>query len=117
MKAYLFDLQERVAAACGQSRAKAGAVTGQFSILVSFVEKLLRRQRISGSAAAPIAGRPRAWGAFALSELGVCASSSVPSRRVAHLAGRPRRARREPGHAGAGGAGAGLATKKECPHR
>ena len=52
MKAYSLDLRERVAAACAQPRRTIGAVATQFSVSVSFVEKLLHRQRTSGSLAA-----------------------------------------------------------------
>ena len=51
MKAYSLDLRERVAAACQQSSRTIGAVAAQFSVSVSFVEKLLQRQRTSGSLA------------------------------------------------------------------
>ena len=52
MKAYSLDLRERVAAACMQPGHTVGAVAAQFSVSVSFVAKLLRRQRQSGSLAA-----------------------------------------------------------------
>ncbi len=52
MKAYSLDLRERVVAACGQPGRTVVAVAAQFSVSVSFVEKLLHRQRTSGSAAA-----------------------------------------------------------------
>ncbi len=52
MKAYSLDLRERVAAACAQPGRTIGAVAAQFSVSVSFVEKLLHRQRTSGSLAA-----------------------------------------------------------------
>jgi len=48
MKAYSLDLRERVAAACQQPGRSTGAVAAQFSVSVSFVEKLLQRQRTSG---------------------------------------------------------------------
>ena len=57
MKAYSLDLRERVAAACQQPGRTIGAVAAQFSVSVSFVEKLLQRQRTSGSLAAlPLRG-------------------------------------------------------------
>ncbi|OGX89464.1 helix-turn-helix domain-containing protein [Hymenobacter coccineus] len=52
MKAYSLDLRERVAAACTQPGRTVSAVAAQFSVSVSFVAKLLRRQRQSGSLAA-----------------------------------------------------------------
>ena len=52
MKAYSLDLRERVAAACQQPGRTIGAVAAQFSVSVSFVAKLLQRQRVSGSLAA-----------------------------------------------------------------
>ena len=52
MKAYSLDLRERVAAACQQPGRTIGAVAAQFSVSVSFVAKLLQRQRTSGSLAA-----------------------------------------------------------------
>ena len=59
MKAYSLDLRERVAAACQQPGRSIGAVAAQFSVSVSFVEKLLRRQRASGSLAPlPLRGGP-----------------------------------------------------------
>ena len=45
MKSYSLDLRERVAAACAQPGRTIGAVATQFSVSVSFVEKLLHRQR------------------------------------------------------------------------
>ena len=59
MKAYSLDLRERVAAACQQPGRTLGAVAAQFSVSVSFVEKLLQRQRTSGSLALlPLRGGP-----------------------------------------------------------
>ena len=52
MKAYSLDLRERVAAACGQPGRTVLAVAAQFSVSVSFVEKLRHRQRTTGSVAA-----------------------------------------------------------------
>ena len=52
-------LRERVAAACQQPGRTLGAVAAQFSVSVSFVEKLLQRQRTSGSLAPlPLRGGP-----------------------------------------------------------
>ena len=52
MKAYSLDLSERIAAACAKPDRTVGTVAAQFSVSVSFVAKLLRRQRQSGSLAA-----------------------------------------------------------------
>ena len=52
MKAYSQDLRERVAAACAEPRAKIYQVAARFSVSLSFTNKLLRRQRTSGSVAA-----------------------------------------------------------------
>ncbi|AMR26438.1 hypothetical protein A0257_14905 [Hymenobacter psoromatis] len=52
MKAYSIDLRERVAAACAVPQARIYQVAAQFSVSISFVDKLLRRQRTSGSLAA-----------------------------------------------------------------
>ena len=52
MKAYSLDLRERVAAAYAQPGRTVPAVAAQFSVSVSFVEKLLHRQRTTGSVAA-----------------------------------------------------------------
>ena len=74
MKAYSLDLRERVAAACAQPRRTIGAVATQFSVSVSFVEKLLHRQRTSGSLAAlPHRSSPAPLlDAAARAELGAC---------------------------------------------
>jgi len=59
MKAYSLDLRERVAATCQQPGRTIGSVAAQFSVSVSFVEKLLKRQRTSGSLAPlPLRGGP-----------------------------------------------------------
>jgi transposase len=52
MKAYSTDLRERVAAAGQQGGRTVGEVAAQFSASDSFVRKLRRRQRTSGSVAA-----------------------------------------------------------------
>ena len=59
MKAYSSDLRERVAAACHVGNRSIPQVAAQFSVSVSFVDKLLKRQRTSGTVAAlPHAGGP-----------------------------------------------------------
>ena len=73
MKAYSLDLRERVLAA-RQAGATQGAVAAQFSVSVSFVAKLERRQRTNGNVAALPGGRGPApgLGAAALVQLGDC---------------------------------------------
>ena len=65
MKAYSHDLRERVAAACAEPGAKIYQVAARFSVSLSFTDKLLRRQRTSGSVAElprhPGPARPGAW--------------------------------------------------------
>ena len=56
MKAYSLDLRERVAAACSAPGAKIHEVAARFAVSLSFANKLLRRQRTSGSLAALPAG-------------------------------------------------------------
>ena len=51
VKAYSHDLRERVAAACVEPGAKIDQVAARFCVSVSFTDKLLRRQRTSGSVA------------------------------------------------------------------
>ena len=52
MKAYSDDLREKVAAACQRPGQRQHAVAAQFGVSLSFVAKLLRRQRTSGTVAA-----------------------------------------------------------------
>ena len=59
MKAYSIDLRERVAAACAAPQARIYQVAARFSVSIAFVDKLLRRQRTSGSLATlPASGGP-----------------------------------------------------------
>lgn len=59
MKAYSLDLRERIAAACAEPKARIYQVAAQFRVSISFVDKLLHRQRTSGSLAAlPARGGP-----------------------------------------------------------
>ncbi len=61
MKAYSQDLRERVASACAQPGRTIAQVAAAFSVSVSFVDKLLRRQRRTRSVAAlPHTGGPAA---------------------------------------------------------
>jgi len=68
------DLRERVAAACGLPGHTLSQVAAHFRVSVSFVEKLWRRHRKSGSLAAlPLRGGPVAClDAFARVELVAC---------------------------------------------
>ena len=59
MQAYSDDLRKRVAAAYATGQFTIAQVANRFSVSVSFVEKLLKRQRRSGSLAAlPRRGGP-----------------------------------------------------------
>ena len=59
MKPYSADLRERIAAACAAGNKSFGQVAAQFSVSLSFVNQLLKRQRTSGSLAAlPHRGGP-----------------------------------------------------------
>ena len=51
MQAYAQNLRERVAAACAEPGAKICQVAARFAVSLSFTDKLLRRQRTSGSVA------------------------------------------------------------------
>ena len=51
MKSYSNDLRELVGAACAEPGAKIYQVAARFSVSLSFTDKLLRRQRTSGSVA------------------------------------------------------------------
>ena len=74
MKAYSIDLRERVAAACAAPQARIYQVAAQFSVSISFVDKLLRRQRTSGSLAAlpHRGGPPPLLDAAARTQLAAC---------------------------------------------
>ena len=52
MKAYSQDLRERVASACAEPRAKIYQAAVRFSVSLAFANKLLCRQRASGTVAA-----------------------------------------------------------------
>jgi len=59
MKPYSLDLRERVAAACAAGDRSLGQVAAQFSVSLSFVHKLRKRQRTTGAVAAlPHRGGP-----------------------------------------------------------
>ena len=74
MKAYSLDLRERVAAACSAPGAKIHEVAARFAVSLSFANKLLRRQRTSGSLAALPAGSGPAplVSAFGQAQLRAC---------------------------------------------
>ena len=52
MKAYSLDLRERVAVACAKPEMRIHQVAAQFAVFTSFIDKLLRRQRTTGSVVA-----------------------------------------------------------------
>ncbi len=59
MKPYSEDLRERVVAACAEAGRSVGEVAAQFRVSVSFIHKLRRHQRTTGSVAAlPYRGGP-----------------------------------------------------------
>lgn len=59
MKAYSIDLRERVAAVCVEPGARMYQVAARFGVSISFVDKLLHRQRTTNSfAALPARGGP-----------------------------------------------------------
>lgn len=59
MQAYSDDLRQRVAAACASGQFTLEEVANRFAVSVSFVHKLLKRQRTTGSVAAlPHRGGP-----------------------------------------------------------
>ena len=74
MKAYSLDLRERVAAACAQPGTRIHQVAAQFSVSTSFIDKLLRRQRTTGSVAAlpPNGGPDPLLDAAGLLDLAAC---------------------------------------------
>lgn len=74
MKPYSDDLRERVVAACAEGGRSVGEIAAQFRVSVSFVHKLRRRQRVTGSAAAlPHRGGPAPLlDAAARAELAAC---------------------------------------------
>ena len=120
MKSYSLDLRERVAAACAQPGRTIGTVATQFSVSVSFVEKLLHLHRTNGSLMAlPLRSGP--WpllDAAARVELVACLRQQ-PDATLDELrvwGGRAGRTGCEPSYAGAGGADTGLAAKKKSVH-
>lgn len=74
MKAYSLDLRERVAAACAKPETRIHQVAAQFAVSTSFIDKLLRRQRTTGSLAAllPRSGPAPLLDAAGLLDLAAC---------------------------------------------
>ena len=74
MKAYSLDLRERVAAACAKPETRIHQVAAQFAVSTSFIDKLLRRQRTTGSLAAllPKSGPAPLLDAAGLLDLAAC---------------------------------------------
>lgn len=59
MKAYSYDLRERVVRACDERRGPRPAIADLFGVSVAWVRRLLQRRRQTGSfAAKPHAGGP-----------------------------------------------------------
>lgn len=59
MKAYSQDLRERIAAACVEPTRTIAQVAAHYQVSISFIDKLLHRQRTTGSLAAkPASGGP-----------------------------------------------------------
>jgi len=108
MKAYSEDLRERVAAACAEERHSVGDVATQFRVSVSFVHKLRRRQRTTGSfAALPHRGGPRPTSGLR------GPATRCDAGRIARPIDRRRRPRRGPHDGLAAVANAGLAAQKK----
>lgn len=121
MEALSLDLRERVAAACDEGAESQPEVAERFAVSVSFITKLLRRRRLTGS----VAAKPRGGGrkpALGAGDLGRVRRlvAEQPDATLAELCGRLR--------AGGGpGVGAwtmcralkalGLARKKSPPTR
>jgi transposase len=86
MKAYSLDLRQRVLAACQSAERTLPQVAAQFSVSVSFISKLVRRQRTSGSAEAlpPRGGPAPVLGQIALDQLTSCLQQQ-PDATLAEL--------------------------------
>lgn len=65
MQAYSNDLRERVVAAYATGQCTIDQVASRFAVSISFVDKLLKRQRTSGS----VAALPARWPAPRLQEV------------------------------------------------
>ena len=91
MKPYSEDLRERVVAACAEDGRSVGEVAAQFRVSVSFVHKVRRRQRTTGSLAAlPHRGGPAPLlDAATRAELAACVArqpDTTPDELRGHLA-------------------------------
>ena len=88
MRAYSEDLRTRVAGACGQGGATHQQVADRFGVSLSFVAKLLRRQRAGQGLAPKVAsgGRPRCLDASARALL-VARVGQQPGVTLAELQG------------------------------
>lgn len=86
MKPYSADLRERIAAACAAGDRSLGQIAAGFSVSLSFVNKLLKRQRTSGSLAAlPHRGGPAPLlDASARAQLAACVAQQ-PDATLAEL--------------------------------
>lgn len=62
MQAYSQDLRERIAAACAQPGRTIAQVAAHYQVSISFIDKLLHRQRTTGS----LAAKPASGGAPSL---------------------------------------------------
>jgi len=76
MKAYSFDLREKILRACDQRLGSQRAIAILFGVSPSFVEKLLRRRRSTGD----ISPRPHAGGRRAICD----ATALAHVRRMVH---------------------------------
>jgi len=88
MKPYSEDLRERVVAACAEPGRSVGEVAAQFRVSVSFIHKLRRRQRTTGTfAALPHRGGPApTLDATAHTQLASCVAQQ-PDATLAELCG------------------------------
>ena len=91
MEALSLDLRERVAAACDEGAESQPEVAERFAVSVSFITKLLRRRRLTGS----VAAKPRGGGrkpALGAGDLGRVRRlvAEQPDATLAELCGRLR---------------------------
>lgn len=86
MKPYSDDLRERVLAACAAGLDSVSEVAAQFRVSVSFIDKLRRRQRTTGTVAAlPHRGGPApVFDAAARAHLATCVARQ-PDATLAEL--------------------------------
>lgn len=116
MNPYSADLRERIAAARAAGNSSLGEVAARFSVSLSFVNKLLKRQRTSGTVASlPHRGGPAPMlDAAARAQLAACVAqqpdATLEELRV-QLA-----AHGGPHHRLAGLAGVGFTARKKSVH-